>query len=219
MAKDSLGTRMRAAAEAAGLKQREIGALVARRIGRVHNGGKPWPYTEAAVGQWYADKSEPELAALIEFSKLTNSDFLWLVTGVGGAGQLPREGRIVPSISLAQAVKVPIDYTSDEHIYTYFPCSERSFIITVADSRNEPRYGVGYKMTFDPDQRRPRPGQMVLAVINGEPVIGQYTEQSRTGSKMAVINPINAAWSEEVLNPKKGDRLVAIMTESAAPGP
>jgi hypothetical protein len=214
MAKDSLGTRMRAAADAAGLKQREIGNLVARRIGR-----KQGPYTEAAVGQWYADKSEPELAALIEFSKLTNADFLWLSTGVGGVGQLPREGRIVPSISLAQAIKVPIDYTSDEQIYTYFPCSERSFIITISDSRNEPRYGIGHKMAFDPDQRRPRPGQIVLAVVNGEPVIGQYTEQSKNGSKMAVIHPINAAWSEEAMNPKKGDRIVATMTESASPAP
>jgi hypothetical protein len=60
MAENTLGQRLRAAAEKAGLTQREIGIEIANRIGR------PRPFTEAAVGQWYADKHEPENKALID---------------------------------------------------------------------------------------------------------------------------------------------------------
>lgn len=205
---------MRAAADAAGLTQREVGANVAKKIGRSRQ------YTEAAVGQWYADKTEPEVAALVEFSRLVGADLLWLQTGIGGGpNQLPREGRVVPTISLAQAVRDPIDYTSNEMVHTYYPCSDKAFVLQVADSRNEPRYGIGHKVVIDPERKKPRPGQMVLAIVNREGVLGQYTERVEKGVRVAVIVPINAAWSHEVMTPKRGDRIVGIMTESAAPAP
>jgi hypothetical protein len=212
MAKNTLGQRMRAAAAKAGLKQKQVGFEVAKRIGRSR------PYTEAAVGLWYADKSEPEIPALVEFSRLVNADLLWLQTGAGG-GQLPKEGRIVPSISLAQAIADPIDYTSSEMVYTYFPCSNKAFVLPITDSRNEPRYNIGYKVVIDPELRSPRPGQMVLAIIGREGVFGQYTERVEKGVKARVIVPLNAAWSEEIMNPKRGDRIQGVMTEFAAPAP
>lgn len=201
---------MREAAEKAGLTQREIGFEVARRIGR-HR-----PFTEAAVGQWYADKHEPENKALVEFSRLVHADLVWLQTGVGrGLGPLPREGRVVPSISLTQAIREPIDYSSNEMVHTYFPCSEHAFITTICDERNAPDYAVGYKIVIDP-VRKPRPGKMVLAVINRQPVFGRYTE--KTG-KTIVIEAINPHWPAEILNPKRGDRIVGSLTEIAIPAP
>jgi SOS-response transcriptional repressor LexA len=201
---------MRAAAEKAGLKQKEIGIEVAHRTGRSR------PYTEAAVGQWYADKHEPDIKALVEFSRLVHADLVWLQTGIGrGLGSLPREGRIVPSISLNQAIREPIDYTSNDMVHTYFPCSDRAFITTVCDARNAPDYPVGCKIVIDP-LRKPLPGKMVLAVINRQPTFGRYTE--KTG-KAVVIEALSPHWPAEILNPKRGDRIVGTLTEYAMPAP
>lgn len=210
MAENTLGQRMRAAAEDAGLTQKEVGIEIARRVGR------PRPFTEAAVGQWYADKHEPDNKALIEFSRLVHADLVWLQTGVGrGLGPLPREGRIVPAISLNQAIQDPVDYTSNEMVHTYFPCSEKAFITTVCDDRNAPDYMVGCKIVIDP-LRPPRPGKMVLVVINRQPIFGRYTE--KTG-KTIVIEAVNPHWPAEILNPKRGDRIVGSLTEYAMPAP
>ena len=207
---NTLGQRMRAAVEHAGLKQKAIGVAVAKMIGR------PRPYTEAAVGQWFADKSEPENAALVEFARLTGANLLWLQTGMGmGAGQLPREGRVVPTITLEQAIQDPIDTTSEEMIHTYYPCSQEAFIVPISDGRNEPTYKAGYRVVIDP-QRKPSPGKMVLAVINREPVFGEYAEKA---GKRVVIRPLNDKWPIEILNPKKGDRIVGTMTEFAGQAP
>jgi SOS-response transcriptional repressor LexA len=210
MAENTLGQRMRAAAEKAGLTQKEIGIEIARRISR------PRPYTEAAVGQWYADKHEPESKALVEFSRLVHTDLVWLQTGIGrGLGPLPREGRIVPSISLNQAIQEPINYASNEMVHTYFPCSDKAFITTVCDDRNAPTYEVGHKIVIDPE-RKPRPGKMVLVIINRQPIFGRYTE--KTG-KVIVIEALNPHWPAEIFNPKRGDRTIGSLTEHAVPAP
>jgi SOS-response transcriptional repressor LexA len=210
MAQNTLGQRMRAAADDAGLKQKEIGIELARRTGR------PRPYTEAAVGQWYADKHEPENKALVEFSRLVHADLVWLQTGVGrGLGPLPREGRIVPAISLNQAIREPIDYTSSDMVCTYFPCSEKAFITCVCDDRNAPDYKVGYKIVIDP-LRKPLPGKMVLAVVNRQPIFGRFVE--KTG-KAIVIEALNQHWPAEIVNFKRGDRIVGSLTEFAVPAP
>lgn len=215
MAENTLGQRMRAAAEKAGLKQKEIGIEVARRINRARG-----PYTEAAVGQWFADKHEPESQALVEFSRLVRADLVWLHTGVGrGLGPLPREGRIVPSISLNQAISVPINYDSSEMVHTYYPCSDKAFITTVCDERNAPTYQIGYKIVIDP-LRKPRPGKMVLAVVNRQPILGRYTERgSGTTGKTIVIEALNPHWPAEIVNTKRGDRVVGSLTEFAVPAP
>src|SRR5262245_23764400 len=110
---DTLGQRMRAAADTADLTQEEVGAEVAERIGRRR------PFSAAAVGQWYADKHKPTYQVLIAFAKLVSADLVWLQTAVGGgAGQLPREGRIVPVIAMEQAIKLPIEYFSKDTVHT-----------------------------------------------------------------------------------------------------
>jgi hypothetical protein len=205
MPKNTLGQRMRAAAEHAGLKQKRVGVDVAKMIGR------PNPYTEAAVGQWYADKHEPEIPALVAFSRLAHADLMWLQTGIGGLGQLPREGRVVPTITMEQALKIPVDLASNTMVHTYFACSDKAFIITISDSRNEPDYKVGYRVVIDP-LVKPKPGKMVLAVIDKEPVFGEYVEGA---GKRIALQPINVKWPTELLNPKRGDRVIGTMTEFA----
>lgn len=209
MAENTLGQRMRSAAEAAGLTQKLVGAKVARLIGRKS------PYSEAAVGQWYANKHEPTIEALKAFAKLVGEDLVWLQMGLRGAGKVPREGRIVPSIALRQAILEPIDYTSDEMVHTYYPCSARAFVLPITDSRNEPQYPAGHKIVIDPEVV-PQPGKMVLAVINGRGVVGQYSE--RAGGKVVIV-PLNPVWAEETLVRKNGDRIVGTMTEYAGPAP
>lgn len=205
MAENTLGQRMRAAAERAGLTQAEVGKQVAEKMGRRRH------YTEAAVGQWYAGKHKVSVPALVEFSRLVNEDLRWLQTGVRGLGKLPREGRIVPTITMQQALQVPIDYTSNTMVHTYFPCSDKAFIVAITDSRNEPNYRVGYKVVIDP-QRKPQPDQMVLACIKGEAVFGVYAERD---DKQVVILALNGKWSVEIMNHKKGDRIIGTMTEFA----
>ena len=128
---------------------------------------------------------------------------------------MPREGRSVPAITLEQATKDSIDYASEEMIHTYYPCSDKAFIVPINDGRNEPTYKAGYRVVIDP-LRKPVPGKMVLAVVNREPVFGEYAEKS---GKRVVIRPLNDKWPTEILNPKKGDRIIGTMTEFAGQAP
>jgi SOS-response transcriptional repressor LexA len=197
---------MRKVAEAAGLTQREVGQRIARIIG---NSG---PLSEQAVGQWYGDKTKPRMQSLVAFAELVKVDLSWLQTGVGkGPGQLPTEGRILPMISSQQARAVPIDYTWDRRAHSYYPCSDKAFVVDLADNRNAPAYEPGYRIVIDP-QRKPSPGMMVLALIGENPIFGQYV--MRAGRRVE-IRALNDNWAPEPLDERRGDRIIGTMTEYA----
>lgn len=214
MAEITLGQRMRAAAEHVGLTQKEVGCSVARMIKRARGA-----YSEAAVGQWYADKHEPELEALKAFSKLVDVDLFWLQTGFGnGLGRLPKEGRLVPIMTMEQALKLQVaddKPTPSGMVHTYFPCSDTAFAIDITDGRNDSPdgsgYRIGFKVVIDP-QRKPVPGKMVLAVVDKKGIFGEY--QEKTGKRI-VIHSLNSKWPDEIFNAKRGDYIVGTMTEFA----
>jgi SOS-response transcriptional repressor LexA len=216
MGKSTLGRRMREAREAAKLSQGEVGKAVATAIER-----REGPFSASAVGQWESDKTEPSPSALSAFAKLTHADGNWLLTGLivhqtGLAllGSASRGGRVVPKLILQDAICLPINYAHKSSVPTYFPCSDEAFVIDVFNRRNEPEYTMAAdQIVIDPGTK-PEPGDMVLALVDSEPVFGRYV---RKRGGVVEIEALNDHWSAEQVKPARGDRIVGVMTEHARP--
>lgn len=167
---DTLGKRMRFAREAKGLSLEKVGAAC---------GGK----TVQAVRKWETDKATPNPHDLWTIVGLTGINPGWLITGTGrryGSGQDDKEsrGRVVPSIPWQE---VPAYLTDDEYkppfyMRTTLPCGPRSFAVIIEDRANDPLIPIGATAIFDPD-RLPKPGEFVLALIDGKPVVRKFRER------------------------------------------
>lgn len=212
MSNKSLGQRIRAARNNAGLSQAALGTAVAKLT-------KDAGYTASAVGQWEMDKHEPSVPALLAIAKITGADAAYLIIGkaaaeLGKSGQLPRGGRIVPKVSAVQAVAgVGGGPASGESVHTHFDCSDQAFAMPIFDGRNAPDFLVGDNVVIDP-LAEPTPGDMVLARIDGRPVFGVYTRVRGGGVEIAAEN---SRWSPEAMQPERGDVVVGVMTEHAKP--
>src|SRR5690606_15518534 len=122
-----------------------------------------------AVQQWEKDRTAPNAERLKVVAELTRANLQWLLTGlvVSGTGDhepsefgaVARGGRIVPMLSVRQAVATPIDRTHATLIHTHFPCSSNAFAIPVFDRSNSPAYEPGDNVVIDPDVE-PVPGDM-----------------------------------------------------------
>lgn len=214
MSTKTLGQRIREAREAVRpkLSQGELGARVARLTGEAG-------YSASAVGQWEIDKHEPSVAALVAIATLTGADAAYLIIGksasqLGSSGRLPRGGRVVPKITAVQAVAERADRgASSESVHTHFDCSDQAFAVPIADGRNATEYRPGDNVVIDP-LTAPVPDDMVLARIDGAPIFGVY--QRLRGGQIE-IGALNKRWDPAELRPKRGDKIIGVMTEHARP--
>ena len=214
----TLGERMRAARQRAKMSLAAVGKALAGRYGN-----KQGPFTAQAVQQWEKDVTEPNHATLAAFAKLVEVNTTWLLTGMaidqlaagdGEFGTSVRGGRVVPKIAVLEAIAMPLSYDPEEHVHTHFACSEKAFAIDVFDTRNAPEFLPDiHRVVIDPAEQ-PRPGDMVLARIGGEPVFGKFTRK-RTGVEIEALNP---DWDEpQRLIASRGDCIIGVMTEHAKP--
>ncbi len=190
-----------------------LGAATRRRQGA---------FSAQAVQQWEKDRTEPDHATLVEFARLTQVNVNWLVTGLavdhlssgeGEFGTSVRGGRIVPKIALLEAISSPATYTVEEYVHTHFACSSKAYAIDVFDTRNAPEFLPDiHRVVIDPVES-PKPGDMVLARIDGAAVFGKYT---RKGGHIHV-DALNPDWDSAKLNTARGDRIVGVMMEHAKP--
>ena len=203
------GARLKRARERAGLTQPEIGKEVAKRVGR------KVAFSASAVAQWEQELTQPNVETIVAIAAATNSDLGWLMTGLrlGHGGDDPdgssgiQRGRVVPKISIPQALADPIDYEHEVSVTTQFPCGEKSFSIPVFDSRNAPAMAEAIdRLVIDPELLPARPGSMVFAVVDGHPVVGKLIH----GDMLEAGNP---DWPREELKPKRGDKIVGTVTE------
>ncbi len=212
----SLGERMRAARQRAKLSLEAVGKALALELGRKR------AFTAQAVQQWEKDNTEPNHATLSAFARLTQVNTNWLLTGMaidqlaGGGndefGTTVRGGRVVPKISVLEAIEMPQSYNAEEYVHTHFACSDKAYAIDVFDTRNAPEFIPDiHRVVIDPNET-PRPGDMVLARIDGAAVFGKYTRK-----KAVVIEALNDDWDDLTIVPERGDRVIGVMTEHAKP--
>lgn len=209
----TLGQRIRTARLGTKPKWLSQGALGAKVAAITGDTG----YTPSAVGQWEADKSEPSIAAVVAIATITDADIVWLLTGkeLHKSGRLPRGGRVVPKITGMRAVADRTDRggASSESVHTHFDCSEQAFAMPIFDGRNTPEYKLGDNVVIDPAES-PVPDDMVLAKINGAPVFGVFTKVKGGHIEIAACNK---RWGAEEIKPKRGDKIIGVMTEHARP--
>ncbi len=213
----TLGERMRAARQRAKLSLDAVGKALGLATNR-----KRGAFSPQAVQQWEKGGTEPDHETLTAFARLTQVNVNWLLTGIaadhlaagnGGFGTSVRGGRIVPKISVAEAIASPSAYNAEEYVHTHFACSAKSFAIEIFDTRNAPEFLVeAHRVVIDPAEA-PTPGDMVLARIDGEPLFGKYTH--RNGK--VELEALNPDWDSVRLNETRGDRIVGVMTEHAKP--
>ena len=224
MSDGSLGQRMRQARRRAKLTLEGVGKRLGAMVNRPQG-----PYSAQAVQQWEKDETVPDVPTIRAFADLVRCDLNWLITGIfttplpeNGQGvervygtTLPG-GRVVAIIDTLKAVSDPIDYESEESLHTRNPVSKKGFAIRIFDKRNAPEFEEGDVVVIDPD-KKPQPGEMVFAVIDGEPVFGEYLRLGRQKSRPAVaLAALNSRWEQQDLGDK--DRVVGTMTEHTKAG-
>lgn len=106
---------------------------------------------------------------------------------------------------------LPAGWPTKPRVMTHFPCSKSAVAVLINDARNAPTYHKGDAIVVDPDVRA-RPGDMVVAVIDDESVLGKY---ARRGGKVRLLS-LNK-WPACTLEKKRGDRIVGVVTEHAQP--
>jgi transcriptional regulator with XRE-family HTH domain len=226
MADGNLGRRMRTARKRAGLSLDEVGKRVAAAINRPAG-----PFTVQAVQQWEVGTKrkggtiyvEPDTDTLKAFATVVGCKLTWLITGVeveesGGSAELPKKGRVVAIISPEQASQKPIDYETEDHIYTAVNCSKTTFGFEIFDTRNSPEFEPGDRVLIDPTGKK-EPGVMVFAVVRDEPIFARYTKPQKRGSSWTcVLEPLSSNWNTERASSKDGDRIVGVMVDHSKPG-
>jgi HTH-type transcriptional regulator, cell division transcriptional repressor len=211
---DTLGSRLRTARKAARLTLADVA---------LH-----FEHSEAAIQQWEGDKTLPSPDKIVRFARLTGADLLWVMTGTRQGESKPpsadwqaAEGaaQAIPKLSLQDALRgQPKGKCSSKNVtFPQFPCSGSAFAIVILDNSNAPRFEPGDQVVIDP-QTTPLPGDMVLALIAGEPLplFRKYRIESGVRSKSTVLEPLNEDWPREVALQSK-IRLLGVMTEHTKP--
>jgi len=142
-------------------------------------GGK----TPQAVRKWENDQSSPNPHDLWTIVGLTGVNPGWLITGTGrrySGSQEGKEsrGRVVPSVPWQEvpAYLTKQEYNPPSYVATVNPCGARSFAVVIEDRANEPVIPIGATVVIDPD-RLPHPGEFVLGLIEGAPVLRKFRER------------------------------------------
>lgn len=206
---DSLANRLRAARDAAGLTLQQIADAC---------GGK----SPQAVARWENGKATPNPSDLYTFATLTGVNLRWLITGQGArnvhGGIDPRaryelRGRIVPSVPWgAVTAFLNNNFAPNSEVRSGFPCGDKSFATFVEDNSNVPAVSVGALIIVDPD-RKPKPGQLVMALIEGEALVRRY----RPRDQHVELAPANADWPTVTVKEPLAKWLIGTVSEITLP--
>lgn len=168
-ARDGLGERIQKARTAAGLS-----------IDDVSNALK---ITSSAVRQWELGRKFPSRTRLAAFATLTGTDLGWLQTAVSDAARLIDEagrtlGSPAPILERHQIINLELPFADDflkrtPWLWPSYPCSDLTFAFKVFDDKNAPEFQIGDLVAVDP-KIEAEPGDMVIAVINGQLIFGKY---------------------------------------------
>jgi transcriptional regulator with XRE-family HTH domain len=184
----NLHKRLKIARERAGLSQAKLAQMV----------GKSQP----AVYKWEADKSQPDSQHLALIAHITGVSLLWLIMGElplsvrdadSTIANLKPGGRAVPMVSILDAAEGNRISDAALRVYSVFPCGPKSSAITLEDDANAPQFPPGTVWIVDPDAPR-TPRKMVLATVNGAPVLGRLTMANTDDGIVTIVTPLGEGW-------------------------
>lgn len=206
---ETLGTRLRQARKSAGLTLEEAG----RRLDGI---------SPQAVQQWEKDRTAPDPERLQAAAVLYGVNVGWLITGTALQdannavnfrliSQL--RGRPVPRLTLKEVTEGRFYSVDRNFLHTHFPCSDRSYAITIEDTSCSDEFMPGDSVVIDPDLA-PLPGDMVLAVVGNEPVFRRYKLLSKAPLRFA-LEPLNPLWSTD--ESADASAILGVMSEHTRP--
>lgn len=208
----TLGSRLRAAREAAGLTQVRLASLVGVR--------------SQSVNQWESGYKAPSRDNLLMLARITSAPLDWLLYG----GPLPERdanGRLIPRVDrgstvpmykLADAVRGRGSAVAVGRVHAYFPCSDNAVCFEVPDDSNVPEYPSGTIWIVDPDVP-PAAGCMVVATHGDRqsPIIGRLRYETTSSGRVTIVAPINPDWAQ-ARSDIEPVQIIAVMTESIRRG-
>ena len=198
-------------------KSKHSASDVARATGR----------TPQAVMQWEKGETFPRLDNLLAIAKKLDVDLGWLLTGRGnqaggGLSAVGSIGRIVPHINWKDATTTHAEKSarSKGQIHSFVDVGSEAFALCVEDESNSDDLLPGDVIVIDP-AIKPCPGDMVLAVIDGQefPLLRQFREVSATenGGLNAQFVPLNSFWGSITLTSSDKYEIVGVMAQHIRP--
>ncbi|MDZ7278084.1 helix-turn-helix domain-containing protein [Pantoea eucrina] len=183
---ETAGMRMRARRRALQMTQKNLADV----IGVSH----------VAISQWEKEETVPRGENLLRLAEHLQCTPAWIIDGDGEPFAPPSnisQGRAVPLVALSQAANGL--HTSAAHpqravnvLYTDLPLSEQALAVALEDDAMQPEWRPGDRLIFDAAVT-PRPGEVVLAVVNGQAQVRVYQVTSQQGDEASVsLRPLNA---------------------------
>jgi len=166
--------------------------------------GKFFEITPQAVQQWEKDVTVPDAERLDRLAKLLEVDVGYILTGavllehtgnISVRSVFHLGGRAVPRLTLKDVTEQRFYASGGNYLHTHFPCSEGSYAITIEDASCADEYMQGDSVVIDPDLR-PDPGDMVLAVVNGEAIFRRFKLVSKNPLQF-LLEPLNPLWAPD----------------------
>jgi SOS-response transcriptional repressor LexA len=207
----TLGQRIRARREAAGLTQEKLAT---------HCG-----VSRAAVAQWEAGVTRPSLDNLVKAADTLGVWLSWLTMGDQSLPDTPnpfatatRQG--IPVIDLARAGEwdakqaavmndVPRIAGDPDH-------SPQAFALAIGDESMTPDFRAGDKIIIDPEVT-PQPGDFVIAKLDrdAESVFRKFRPRGEDGKGGATVElvPLNPDWPTVTLGAEAPGRIIGTLVE------
>jgi len=183
---ETAGMRMRARRQALNMTQKNLASV----IGVSH----------VAISQWEKEETVPRGDNLLRLAEHLQCTPAWIIDGDGEPFAPPHnisQGQAVPLIALTQAASWLHTPTTHPQraahvLYTDLSLSERALAVVLDDDAMQPEWRPGDILIFDPAPL-PRPGEVVLATINGLPQVRIYQVVSQRGDEAIVsLRALNA---------------------------
>jgi SOS-response transcriptional repressor LexA len=209
----TLGQRIRARRDAAGMTQEKLAAQCG--------------VSRAAVAQWESGVTRPSLDNLVKVAEALNVWLSWLTVGDQSLPDTPNPFapaspfRGIPVIDYGQASlwgvegALPVDI-GGEIIATDAETSQRAFALVIRDNSMAPDFSEGDKIILDPDLT-PQPGDLVVAKLDSEPeaTFKKFRPRGTDGSGTSPIElaPLNPDWPTLVINAENPGRIIATLVE------
>lgn len=207
----TLGQRIRARREAAGLTQEKLAT---------HCG-----VSRAAVAQWEAGVTRPSLDNLVKAADTLGVWLSWLTMGDQSLPDTPnpftpavRQG--IPVIDLARAggwdPQQAAAINDAPRIAGDPDHSPQAFALAIGDESMTPDFRAGDKIIVDPEVA-PQPGDFVVAKLDrdSESVFRKFRPRGDDGKGGAIIElvPLNPDWPTVTIGTEAPGRIIATLVE------
>lgn len=184
-----LGDRIRAAREAAGLSQSELG----RRLG----------LSSQSVNMWEHSKANPSRNNLQQAAIVMGVTIDWLMRGSELSAQsvvskVPPTGRHLPMFTSTSIASGATISDAQDTVFARFPCGPASYAHELENDSGGKSDPPGSIWIVDPDAP-PMPGKFVIAVCGSDNALiyGRLRFEATRDGVVTIVTPNNPSWPEQ----------------------